>query len=102
MTDEERKAENAESAVRDAAGKAWDEVRQLGDKATKVFRDSADKAGSAAKEDLKTAREFAEGVQGSIAEMDVREILTRQPWITVAVAFAVGFFAGQIVRRPSQ
>ena len=100
MTDEERMAEDAETGVREAAGRAADKVRELGDKASKAFRDTADQANRKAKEGLETARQFAENVQSSFSDMDVREILTRQPWITVGVTFAVGFLAGQLIRRP--
>jgi ElaB/YqjD/DUF883 family membrane-anchored ribosome-binding protein len=100
MTDEDRMAENAEVAVRDAAGKASDKVRELGDRATKTFRDTADQANRKAKEGVEIARQFAENVQSSFSDMDVRKIPTRQPWITVGVTFAVGFLAGQLIRRP--
>lgn len=94
MTDEDRTAEDAEVAVRDAAGKASDKVRELGEKASKTVRGAADRVSQTANEGLKI-------VQGSVAEINLRESLTRQPWITVGVAFAVGFVAGQIIRRPS-
>lgn len=95
MTDEDRAAEDAEAAVRDAAEKASDKVRELSERASKTIRGAADKAGQTAKEGLKL-------VQDSVADMNLRESLTRQLWITVAVAFAVGFVAGQIIRRPSR
>jgi ElaB/YqjD/DUF883 family membrane-anchored ribosome-binding protein len=95
MTDEDRAAEDAQSAVRDAAGMASDKVRELSEQASKTIRGAADQASQTAKEGLKL-------LQDSVADMNLRESLTRQPWITVAVAFAVGFVAGQIIRRPSQ
>jgi ElaB/YqjD/DUF883 family membrane-anchored ribosome-binding protein len=101
MTDEDQMAEDEEAAVRGAAGKASDKVRELGDKATKAFRDTTDKASKATKESLNSARRFAETVPDTIAAADVREILTRQPWITMGVAFVIEFIAGQIVRRPA-
>jgi ElaB/YqjD/DUF883 family membrane-anchored ribosome-binding protein len=95
MTDEDRAAEDTEAAARNASGKASDKVGELGEKASKTVRGAADPATPTAKEGLKL-------VQDSIADMNLRKGLTRKPWITMGVAFAVGFVAGQIIRRASR
>jgi hypothetical protein len=34
-------------------------------------------------------------------DLDLRDFVRREPWLAIAAAFAVGYFAAQIIRRVS-
>jgi|SRR5271163_898179 ElaB/YqjD/DUF883 family membrane-anchored ribosome-binding protein len=107
MADIHRMADDAQEAVRDAADQASDKVREFGDKAGETFRKASDKVNQSAKDGLKTARQFAQTAQkyvedSGIGDVDVREIVNREPWIALGVAFAAGFVVAQIMRRMSK
>jgi ElaB/YqjD/DUF883 family membrane-anchored ribosome-binding protein len=106
MADIHRMADDAQSSIRDAADQASDKVREMGEKANETFRKASDKVNQSAKEGLKTARQFAETAQkyveqSGLADVDVREIVNREPWIALGVAFAAGYVVAQIMRRMS-
>ena len=106
MADTQRMADDAQATLRDAADKASEKIREVGDKASETLRSAADKVNQSAKEGLKTAKQFAETAQkyveeSGLADVDVREIVNRDPWIALGVAFAVGYVAAQIMRRLS-
>ena len=106
MADTHRMAEDAQASVQDAADKASEKLRDLGDKAGDTFRKASDKVNQSAKDGLKTARQFAETAQkyvenSGLAEVDVREIISREPWVALGVAFAAGWLAAQLMRRMS-
>jgi len=97
-------AENVQATARDAVDRASDKVREVGDKASETFRRATDTVNQAAKDGLKTAGQFAQTAQkyveeSGLADVDVREIVRRQPWIALGVAFAAGYVAAQIMRR---
>jgi len=59
-----------------------------------------------AKDGLKAAKHFVDAAQhyvedSGIADIDVAEIVKRDPWIALGVAFAVGYVAAHLVRRLS-
>ena len=61
-------------------------------------RQAADKATQAVKEGYDAAQQF---VKDKGFDLDLREFVRREPWLAIAAAFAVGYFAAQIVRRIS-
>jgi ElaB/YqjD/DUF883 family membrane-anchored ribosome-binding protein len=104
MTDTNGMAESAQAIVRDAGEKVSDKVREVGDKASETLRQATDKVKQVAQDGLKTAGDFAQTAQkyvekSGLADMDVREIVKREPWIALGVAFAAGCVAAQIIRR---
>ena len=106
MADTHRMAEDAQSKLRDAADKVSDKAHDMADQAGETIRKATDRVSDAAKGGLKTAREFADAAQGfihdsGIGEVNVREIVEREPWLALGVAFAVGFAVAQIMRRMS-
>ena len=58
----------------------------------------ADKASHTVKEGYKTARQFAED-KG--LNLDLGKFIRSEPWVAVAVAFAIGCAVSAIVRRRS-
>jgi ElaB/YqjD/DUF883 family membrane-anchored ribosome-binding protein len=107
MADTYRMAEDAHATMRDAADRASDKVREVGDKAGETLRKAADKVNQSAKDGLKTAKQFAETAQkyvedSGLGDVDVREIVNREPWIALGVAFVVGFAAAHLMRRMSE
>jgi ElaB/YqjD/DUF883 family membrane-anchored ribosome-binding protein len=65
-------------------------VKQAMDQGHKV----ADKASNTVKEGYKAAQQFAEG-------LDLGKFVRSEPWLAVAVAFAIGCAVTAIVRRAS-
>jgi ElaB/YqjD/DUF883 family membrane-anchored ribosome-binding protein len=61
-------------------------------------RQAADKASEAIKDGYDAAQQF---VKDKGIDLDLREFVGREPWLAIAVAFAVGYVAAQIVRRVS-
>lgn len=61
-------------------------------------REAADKAAQAVKEGYDAAQQF---VKDKGFDLDLREFVRREPWLAIAAAFAVGYFAARIVRRIS-
>ena len=106
MADTYRMADDAQSQLRDAAGKVSEKAHDMADQAGETIRKAADKVNDAARGGLKTARQFADAAQqfvheSGIGEVDVREMVQREPWLAIGVAFAVGFAVAQIMRRVS-
>ena len=66
---------------------AIDQGRQAADKASQVIQDGYDAAQQYAKD---------KGL-----ELDLRELVRREPWFAIAAAFAVGYVIAQVVRRVS-
>jgi len=75
--------ETANSTVR----AAMDQGRQAADKATQAVNDAYDAA--------------QQSVRDKGVDLDLRGFVRREPWIAIAAAFAVGYFAARIVRRVS-
>lgn len=69
-------------------------VKQAMDQGHKV----ADKASQTVKEGYKAAQQFAED-KG--LNLDLRKFVRSEPWLAVAVAFAIGCAVTAIVRRAS-
>jgi hypothetical protein len=76
-----------EETAKPTVRSAMDQGRQAADKATQAVKDGYD-----------AAQQF---VKDQGADFDPREFVRREPWIAIAAAFAVGYFAAQIVRRVS-
>jgi len=66
--------------------------------ATDQGRETAEKAGQAAKHGYEAAQEF---VENEFLNLDLRGFVRREPWLALAAAFAIGYVAAQIVRRVS-
>ena len=67
---------------------------------------TADQVNRSAKDGFKAAKHFVGAAQqyvddSGLADIDVAEIVKRDPWIALGVAFAVGYVAAQVVRRLS-
>ncbi len=75
--------DTANSTVRTA----MDQGRQAADKASQVIKDG-----------YEAAQQY---VKDKGIELDLREIVRREPWLAIAAAFAVGYVVAQIVRRVS-
>jgi ElaB/YqjD/DUF883 family membrane-anchored ribosome-binding protein len=106
MADTNRMAEDAQAKIRDTADWASDKAQEAADRAGDTFRKASDKVNQSARDGLKTARQFAETAQkyvedSGLADVDVREIIRREPWVALGVAFAAGWLAAQIMRRMS-
>ena len=106
MAEIQRMADEAESTIRDAAEKVADKVRGAAEKGGETYRKAADKVNQSAKEGIKTAQQFADTAQkyvqdSGLADLDLRDFVTREPWIALGVAFAVGYVAAQVLRRIS-
>ncbi len=104
MTDTNGMAEAAQATARNASEKVLEKVSEMGDKASETFRNVTDKVNQAAKDGLNTAGEFAQTAQKLVEQsglggVDVREIVKREPWIALGVAFAAGYITAQIIRR---
>jgi ElaB/YqjD/DUF883 family membrane-anchored ribosome-binding protein len=107
MADTNRMAENAQAKLRDTADRASDMAHEAADYAGETIRNASDKVNQSARDGLKTARQFAETAQkyveeSGIGDIDVREIVKREPWIALGVAFAAGYVVAQIMRRMSR
>ncbi len=106
MADTYRMADDAQSKLRDAAERVSDKAQEMADKAGETIRKASDKVNDAAQGGLKTAKQFAEAAQqfvqeSGIGDVDVREVVKREPWLALGVAFAVGFAVAQVMRRLS-
>ena len=107
MADTSRMAEDAQAKLRETADRFSDMAHDAADQATETIRKASDRVNSAAKGGLKTARQFAETAQkyveeSGLGDVDVREIVKKEPWIALGVAFALGYVVARIVRRVSQ
>jgi ElaB/YqjD/DUF883 family membrane-anchored ribosome-binding protein len=106
MADTNRMAEDAQAKIRDTADWASDKAQEAADRAGDTFRKASDKVNQSARDGLKTAKQFAETAQkyvedSGLADVDVREIIRREPWVALGVAFAAGWLTAQIMRRMS-
>lgn len=61
-------------------------------------RQAADKAGKVIQDGYESAQQY---VKDQGFELDLREMVRREPWFAIAAAFAVGYVVAQIVRRVS-
>ncbi len=61
-------------------------------------RQAADVASQAVKDSYDAAQQY---VKDKGMDLDLRDFVRREPWLAIAAAFAVGYFAAQIVRRVS-
>jgi hypothetical protein len=75
--------DTANSTVRSA----MDQGRQAADMASQAVKDGYDAAQQFAKE---------KGI-----DLDLRDLVRREPWLAIAAAFAIGYVAAQIIRRVS-
>ena len=106
MADTYRMAEDAQGKLRDTADRVSEKAHQVADQAGETIRKATDKVTDAAKGGIKTASYLADAAQqyvqeSGLAEMDLREIVKREPWIALGVAFAIGYVAAQVMRRLS-
>ena len=61
-------------------------------------RKAAEKAGQAVKDGYKAAQQYAED-KG--LNLNLGDLVRREPWLAVAAAFAIGYFAAAAIRRVS-
>jgi ElaB/YqjD/DUF883 family membrane-anchored ribosome-binding protein len=61
-------------------------------------RQAAEKAGDAIKDGYDAAQQY---VKDKGVDLDLGELVRREPWLAIAVAFGVGYIVAQIVRRVS-
>ena len=61
-------------------------------------RQAAEKASQALKDGYGAARQY---VEEKGLDFDVREFARREPWLAIAAAFAIGYFAARLIRRVS-
>jgi hypothetical protein len=61
-------------------------------------RQAAEKAGEALKDGYGAARQY---VEEKGFDFDVREFARREPWLAIAAAFTIGYFAARLIRRVS-
>jgi ElaB/YqjD/DUF883 family membrane-anchored ribosome-binding protein len=106
MADTTRMADDAQAKFSDVADRVSDKAGEFADQAGDTVRKAADRVNRSAKDGLKAAKHFVGAAQqyvedSGLAEVDVAEIVKRDPWIALGVAFAVGYVAAQIVRRLS-
>jgi ElaB/YqjD/DUF883 family membrane-anchored ribosome-binding protein len=107
MADSNRMAEDPQTKLRDTADRVSEMAHEAADHAGETIRKATDRVNDAAKDGLKTARQFAQTAQkyveeSGLADVDVREIVKREPWIALGAAFALGYVAAQIMRRVSR
>ncbi len=60
-------------------------------------RKAAEKAGQAVKDGYKAAQQYAD--KG--LNLNLGDLVRREPWLAVAAAFAIGYFAAAAIRRVS-
>ena len=106
MADTHRMTDDAQAKIRDMADRVSDRAEEFADQASDTVRKAADKVNRSAKDGLKAAKNFVGAAQqyvedSGLAEVDVAEIVRRDPWIALGVAFAVGYVVAQVVRRLS-
>ena len=65
---------------------------------TEQGRQAADKASDAIKDGYDTAQKY---VKDKVADLDLSELVRREPWLAIAAAFGVGYVVAQIIRRVS-
>jgi hypothetical protein len=75
--------DTANSTVRNA----MDQGRQAADKASQVIQDG-----------YEAAQQY---VKDKGVELDLRDLVRREPWFAIAGAFALGYVVARIVRRVS-
>jgi len=75
--------DTADSAMR----QTMDQGRQAAEKAAKVLKDG-----------YGAARQY---VEEKGLDFDLREFARREPWLAIAAAFTIGYFAARLVRRVS-
>jgi hypothetical protein len=63
-------------------------------------RQAADVASQAVKDGYDAAQQYVKD-KGMGMDLDLRDLVRREPWFAIAAAFAVGYFAAQIIRRVS-
>src|SRR5271157_1184353 len=68
MADSHRMAEDAQAKLRDTADRVTDIAHDAADQAAETFRKASDKVNAAAKDGLKTARQFASSAQKYVEE----------------------------------
>lgn len=61
-------------------------------------RQAAEKAGDVIKDGYDAAQQY---VKDKGIDLDLGELVRREPWLAIAVAFGVGYVVAQIVRRVS-
>jgi len=61
-------------------------------------RQAAEKASQALKDSYGAARQYVE--EGGLG-FDLGEFTRREPWLAIAAAFAIGYFAARLIRRVS-
>ncbi len=106
MADSHRMAEDAQDKLHDAAEQVSDKAHDFADQAGETFRKASDRVNQSARDGLKTARQFAETAQkyvdqSGLADMDVRELVARDPWIARRLCGRI-YVAAQIMRRISE
>ena len=61
-------------------------------------RQAADVASQAVKDGYDAAQQY---VKDKGMDLDLRDLVRREPWFAIAAAFAVGYVVAQIVRKVS-
>lgn len=61
-------------------------------------RQAAEKAGQALKDGYGAARQY---VEEKGLDFDLRDFTRREPWLAIAAAFTIGYFAARLIRRVS-
>jgi len=61
-------------------------------------RQAAEKAGKVLKDGYGAARQY---VEEKGLDFDLREFARREPWLAIAAAFTIGYFAARLIRRVS-
>ncbi|MGA7760478.1 MAG: hypothetical protein WCA59_01945 [Candidatus Binataceae bacterium] len=61
-------------------------------------RQAAEKASQVLKDGYGAARQY---VEEKGFNFDVREFARREPWLAIAAAFTIGYFAARVIRRIS-
>ena len=106
MADSHRMSEDTQTKLRGVADRASDIAHDAADRAGETIRNATDRVNDAARGGIKTAKQFAEAAQqfvqeSGLGEVDVREVVKREPWLALGVAFAIGYVAAHVMRRLS-
>ena len=106
MAETNRMAEDAQSKLRDTTDRVTDLAHDAADQASDGIRKASEKVNQSARDGLRTAKQFAESAQkyveqSGLGDVDVREIVKKEPWVALGVAFALGYVAAQIMRKIS-
>jgi ElaB/YqjD/DUF883 family membrane-anchored ribosome-binding protein len=104
MADTNRMADDAQAKLRDVADRVSDRAEEFADQASETVRKATDKVNRSAKDGLKAAKQFVGAAQqyvedSGFGDIDVAEMVKRDPWIALGVAFAVGYVVARVVRR---